>query len=531
MFLKSLSSSDARFKSLNFHGGLNILVADRTEGSEQGNSRNSIGKTSFVKVLRYILGGDLAEEFKTPELEEHTFIAALTLPGNQSAAEEVRVSRSVKPTTRVKTSGWSVVPEDEITLDDWRSLLARHVFNIPESAARPTPGQLWGQLIRYHFGKPIKIHASEPDWESGVRLGFLFGLSPETLGRAGDIERLKKQGSAIRKAVEEGALSHIPADESALRAQLAAARHKRERMQKDLRAFKVDEQYAEHQREADQLSATIRKLNDEVLATKRRLRELDEATQAEVDDSANQGLTGKLAKVYAEIGVVLPDLVSRRYEEVAAFHESVLRNRKAFLEQESASLRRRLEEIESERTSQDQRRAHVMQLLNETVALDTFLSLQQDLGEQEALVADLERKLEAAHSVSTIDDNVKLKTAELVASVRTEMSERQSYLDEAISLFNELGAEIYTDREASLLVSPTPKGVLGVKPRISGDASTGVRSVETFMLDIVSVVSAIKAGRAPGLLVHDSHLFDSIDGRQIASCLNIGLFGFQVGAG
>ncbi|MGC8020846.1 DUF2326 domain-containing protein, partial [Salmonella enterica] len=43
-----------------------------------------------------------------------------------------------------------------------------------------------------------------------------------------------------------------------------------------------------------------------------------------------------------------------------------------------------------------------------------------------------------------------------------------------------------------------------------------------FMLDIVSVVSAIKAGRAPGLLVHDSHLFDSIDGRQIASCLNIG---------
>lgn len=29
-------------------------------------------------------------------------------------------------------------------------------------------------------------------------------------------------------------------------------------------------------------------------------------------------------------------------------------------------------------------------------------------------------------------------------------------------------------------------------------------------------------GRAPRILVHDSHLFDAIDGRQVASCLNVG---------
>ena len=33
---------------------------------------------------------------------------------------------------------------------------------------------------------------------------------------------------------------------------------------------------------------------------------------------------------------------------------------------------------------------------------------------------------------------------------------------------------------------------------------------------------AIKANRAPRLLVHDSQLFDSMDDRQVASCLNIG---------
>lgn len=42
------------------------------------------------------------------------------------------------------------------------------------------------------------------------------------------------------------------------------------------------------------------------------------------------------------------------------------------------------------------------------------------------------------------------------------------------------------------------------------------------MFDIVCLISGIRSNRAPRILVHDSHLFDAIDGRQIASCLNIG---------
>ncbi|OZD46791.1 hypothetical protein CH252_08385 [Rhodococcus sp. 06-1477-1B] len=524
MFLSALNSSDPRFRTLRFHEGLNILVADRTETSEQGDSRNSIGKTSFVKVLRYVLGGDLSSEFKAPELSKHTFTATLSLPSlDGDGVDEITVTRAVSPTTRVQATGWSV-NEDSIDLhvDEWRELLSRWVFHIPEDANRPTAGQLWGQLIRTYFGNPIKGHQSEADWESGVKIGFLLGLSPEILGKAGDLDRLTKQSKAIRAAVREGAIAHLSLDESALRAQLATARRQRDRTQNNLRSFKVDEQYAEHQHGADRLSASIQRLNDEALALERRARELDDALQDEVASSQGDDLAARLSRVYAEIGLVLPDTVSRRYEEVRAFHESVLRNRRLFLEQELSAIRGRLDAVDAERRALDGQRSQVMQLLNQTVALDTFLSIQRDLAKQESDVADLERRLEAANSISTISDTIKLRTAELVASVRTELNERDDKLDESISLFSELGAEIYTDREASLLVSPTAKGLLSVEPRISGDASTGVRSVETFMLDIVCEIAAIGAGRAPRILVHDSHLFDAIDGRQVASCLNIG---------
>ncbi|GAB3956789.1 DUF2326 domain-containing protein [Streptomyces sparsus] len=524
MFLSRLTSSDARFKTLSFHEGLNILVADRTEASAQGDSRNSIGKTSFVKILRYVLGGDLPPDFKAPELSDHKFIASLSLPAvSGDVNETVTVTRSVSPTTRVDVSGWSASEgARDLHVDVWRSMLSRNVFRIPPNVNRPTAGQIWGQLIRTYFGNPIKGHQSEADWESGVKLGFMLGLAPEILGKAGDLDRLTKQGKAIRKAVRDGAIAHLSLDESALRAQLATARRQRDRMQESMRSFRVDEQYASHQQEADGLSGSIQRLNDEALALQRRSRELDEALRDEVVASESNELTAKLARVYAEIGLVLPDVVSRRYDEVAVFHESVVRNRRSFLEQELNAVTSRLDAIDIERRALDRARSQVMQILEETVALDTFMSMQRDLAKQEANIADLERRLEDANSISTINDTVKLRTAELIASVRTEMNERDEKIDESVLLFSELGAEIYTDREASLLVSLTPKGILSVEPRISGDASTGVRSVETFMLDVVCEIAAIKARRAPRVLVHDSHLFDAIDGRQVASCLNIG---------
>ncbi|KRE61784.1 hypothetical protein ASG92_20580 [Arthrobacter sp. Soil736] len=533
MFLESLTSSDNRFKGLRFKDGLNIIVADRTDVSDQGDSRNSIGKTSFVKILRYLLGGDLAPEFKAAELSDHSFTATMLLPSvSPGEFDTVTVTRTVSPTTRLQVSGWSGLETTGLHIDEWRALLASRVFQIPEDVTRPTVGQIWGQLIRSYFGNPIKGHPSEADWESGVKLGFMLGLSPEILSGAGALDRMTKQGKAIRAAVREGALTHLSLDEPRLRAQLATARRQRDHMQNDLHAFKVDDQYAEHQLKADRLSALIQQLNDEALALQRRARELDDALREEAGESDHDALAAKLVRVYSEIGLVLPETTRRRYHEVAAFHDSVVSNRRSFLEQEQEAVTVRLEDIDTQRRRLDGQRSLVMQLLSETVALDTFLRAQRDLAEREAGVADLERRLEAANSVNTINDTIKLKTAELVTSVRSELNEREGSVDESISLFGALGAEIYTDREASLLVSPTANGILSVTPRISGDASTGIRSVETFMLDVVCAVAAIKADRAPGILVHDSHLFDSIDGRQVASCLNVGArlaeeYGFQ----
>jgi uncharacterized protein YydD (DUF2326 family) len=524
MFLHDVSASDERFKKLAFHDGLNILVADKTKESEQGDSRNSIGKSSFVRILRYLLGGSQPDEMKFAELEGLVFGGTFTFPSSGgNLTQDVEVQRWMSPTTRLQVSGWSPVPPPgEVHVNDWRQLIGRYLFNLPEEISTPTPGQLWGQLIRTHFGDPTKSHPTDPNWVTGVKLGYFLGLAPEVLGRAGEVERLARQSKAIHTALKDGVMGTIAPDEGDVRARLVSIRGERDRVRESLRSFRVDEQYGAHQRAADNLTGRISQLNDEGLALQRRSGELAAAIESELAGLEGQELQVRLQRIYGEVNLVLPEIVARRFDEVERFHASVVRNRQTFLQDEYEAVARRLEQNEVERTALDAERSAILQLLSDTVALDTFVDAQSSLTQIESRVEELERQLEAAISISQIDTRLNIERAQTVASVRAEFSERASTLEGPIALFNKLGSEIYSDRESSLHIQPTARGQLSVVPHLSGDASEGIKGVETFLLDMVCLISGIQFNRAPRILVHDSHLFDSIDHRQIASCLNIG---------
>jgi len=459
-------------------------------------------------------------------LTDHIFVGDFSLPNvTGNGFDDVRVSRPVTPATRVEVNGWSAMGTSsvDVHVDEWRALLSEQLFQLPAVVgARPTVGQLWGQLLRTSFGSPTKSHPSEPDWESGIKLGYLLGLDNELLSRAGDIDKLYKQRKALRAAVNEGALSNISLDEATLRSQIATTRRRRDRDAEALREYRVDDQYAEHQQRADALTGQIRVLNEEGLALARRASELSIALAESDADRDTHPPNESLANLFQETEALFPERVRRRYEEVERFHESVLENRRAHLEQEHVLVSRRLIEIQERRTGLGAERASAMVLLEQSVAFETFSAAQSSLGQLESQLSDLERQLEAAASINGIDGRIQSETGIAMSTLRAEIDERQRFLEGPISLFHDLGEEIYSDRAADLLIAPATRGILRVAPTISGDASDGIRSVETFLLDIVVAVTAAQMERAPAILIHDSHLFDSVDHRQVASCLNIG---------
>lgn len=508
MFLHELGSSDDGFKQLQFHEGMNILLADKTVTSTQGDSRNGAGKTSFIHILRYLLGGNLDNSLKSEALKNHSFWADFGL-----GQSPVRVSRSISPRKKVQ------VEDKYIDVNDWKCELSK-LFSMPVDAARPTVGQLFGQLIRDYFGNALKIYAAEPSWESGLRAGYFLGFSPEILIKAGEIHALEKNQKALKQAVSDGAFG-MTKNEAEMRAKLAQTRQQRDHLEDSLSQFQVDEQYAEHQAQADRLTEEIRDLNDEAVSLEQRKRELDEAMAREQPMVKDQTVK-QVKTMYEEMGIVLPEVVIRRFDEVSQFHASVVRNRQLFLENEYNAVTQRLRIIDTERHELDNKRAELMCLLDETMALETFRQTERDLANLNAQVATMEQRLELIRTINNDGLHLSTKKSEAEAGLRTEMGEREVALEKAIVLFQKLGEEIYNDRAVSLLVEATNKGILKITPKIDGDASAGIQGVKIFLLDLVSVVSAIQLGRAPRILVHDSQLFDSMDERQVASCLNIG---------
>jgi uncharacterized protein YydD (DUF2326 family) len=81
--IHEVTSSLPKFKTLRFTQGLNIVLADRTDKSEQTDTRNGSGKSSLVEIFHHLLGGraDPKSMFRQPPLDEHWFAMTFDLGG------------------------------------------------------------------------------------------------------------------------------------------------------------------------------------------------------------------------------------------------------------------------------------------------------------------------------------------------------------------------------------------------------------------------------------------------------------------
>ncbi|OQY50414.1 MAG: hypothetical protein B6240_01685 [Desulfobacteraceae bacterium 4572_87] len=108
--------------------------------------------------------------------------------------------------------------------------------------------------------------------------------------------------------------------------------------------------------------------------------------------------------------------------------------------------------------------------------------------------------------------------------------EQSEIIEEAIIIFEEFSSEL-SEREGSLTIDPTEKGPM-FDIRVEARRSIGISSMQIFCFDLMLIVLCQKNGMGPGFLVHDSHLFDGMDSRQIAKAFEIGSkaadeYGFQ----
>lgn len=520
MFLETLGSDDPRFRTLRFHEGLNILLADKSANSDRGDSRNGVGKTSFVRLLRYLVGGSRSKWIKGLGRQSDQVVHAVF----NAPAGVVRVER------RLSSPG-ALVDGFEMNSKEWEALAGSKLLGLPRSYPKPTSGELFSQLARLDFSDAVKAESHDTLLDCSMRLGYLLGLSMGALQKGQVAASFKEEHKNLKRALDGGAIGRFGPGEGEAKAELVSCRAERARLAEQLADYEIDERYAAHQERADELSRQIRDLNATALAAERRVRELGEASRGAGDGEAGVD-TDRLLRLYSEAGAVFSSGVVRSFADVRAFHESVALNRRLLLSRELESARAELSEAQLRRKAADEERSELLRLLESSRALESVAELQRALSQLDAKIAALEARASDYASLANMKVALKGKEADAASSLRLDMAENGALVDEAVSLFTLLSREIYSDRRAALSVAPDDKGMLRVEPKIEGDDSKGILGAETFLLDIVCVVAGSKAGRIPGFLLHDSQLFDAMDNRQLSSCLSIGArlaeeYGFQ----
>ncbi len=521
------------FKSIELRSGLNVLLADREETATDRQTRNRAGKSSLVETIHFVMGANAGRDsiFRRDELQKWRFGIDCDLAGQRVVAERSGEHHGRIIIRDSDTSGWAVQPSlrrgvgNSLSIDDWRSILGEGFLRLSVNNDRekepfsPTFRSLFSYFVRREgdggFRRPEAQSAMQQMWDQQVAVTYLLSLDWK-IPQAWEIVRQREKTlKELRKAAAAGALGSIIATSAQLRTQLVLAEQTSQRLHDTLSSFQVLPEYRELEQEASQITREINDLANGNTLDEQLLAEMRTALEIEQPPEVTA-----LSRLYEEAGVTLPEIVKRRFEEVKQFHDSVITNRRDYLASERDAAENRLQARRRAMKQLDDRRGEIMRMLQSRGALDQFQRLQQEAARQDAEMEAIRQRFQAAEQLEGSKTELEIERARLVQRLRRDLDEQKEKATEAIATFETISRSLYEDA-GSLTLDPTDNG-LKIDIRIQGERSRGIKNMQIFCFDLMLMKLCSSRQMGPGFLVHDSHLFDGVDERQIARALQLG---------
>lgn len=534
----SVASTLPSFKPLTFGPGLNVLLSTRAEGSGDKKTRNSAGKTSFVELVQFLLGADCDPDdlFRKKELIEHIFEGTFRIDGRQ-----VTVGRSGSNPSRILMNpamaehlGLSTKTDKDtgavtISNTEWMQYLGHAMFGLPAVlkgspyAESYTPS--YRPLISYFvrrdgsgaFNAPELQAAQQQRWDWQVHLSFLLGLDwrlPYELHKVRQRERMLKE---LKKAAKGGALGTMIGTSSELRSLHVTTSDRAVRLREQLDRFEVVDSFKELSTEAAQAKTEIQIIARRAVSLRETVAYLRNALEGE---SSTPLLD--VATLYEAVGAELPGaVIKRRMEQVEAFRQSVLANRRSHLTGEIAKAESEIAEGERRSRELDRKRSEILTVLRSGGALDDFIDLQKRLAVAEAEAAALGERLKAAVALEQESTQLDIDRANLKLRLIENLRAPGTDIERAMLLIGRCIAKLYDDRTGKFEVAATDNGA-EFRITIQGDRGSGISKMEIFCLDLALFIIWTERRKGPGFLIHDSHLFDGVDPRQVLNAIELG---------
>lgn len=522
----SVSADRKSFRTVHFEPGFNVVLADRTRTASRKDSRNGLGKSTLIEVIHFALGADakVRQGLLVEPLLGWTFFVELLLGGGR-----VRVGRNTAEpkwvTIEGDTAHWPLQPERalglaaaRLTVADWVKVLGHFSFSLGSAdAGRYAPS--YRGLISYFarrgadaYSTPFEFFRKQKEWSKQVHNAFLLDLEWRDASELQELKDRKLHLGNFEAAIKAGALRGLVASVGELEVEKISLQRQVSEETKGLQTFVVHPQYRDLDREASRLTGELHSLVNARFETRERLVYFN-ASLAQEDGTDEESVE----RLYQDMGVELPEMLKRRLEDVRAFHQTIVRNRREFLAQEVASLERRLVALEDEVRTRTDERGSLMAVLKSHGPWDEYAELQRRHGETVAQLENVNAQLDQLRRLAVEKSKLTIDREVLLAKARQDYEERASQRERAVSWFAAHTHALY-DTPGRLVIDITDTGYrFGVE--IPRSSSAGVEKMKVFCYDLVLAEIWAAKATSPGFLIHDSTIFADVDERQHANAL------------
>lgn len=504
-----------------FTPGFNAIVAERAPDSTDQDSRNARGKSTLLAILNFVLGGTFDKKMQLLADDGWEFTLELQLFGGTVSATRTLAAGKKLRVTAMGDAKAFIAPylaEGQISVEEWKELLGLGLFRLEPSEEKVTGGisvrTLLSYVIRAEAPKdPLKIVAVQSATSSREHIAFLLDLDWTVVLDLANVDRGLQQLKTITAAARDGLVTTLR-PESDLALERAALLNEVEEWEGRIEGFRILEDPNSLVQRADELTAQISVLRDEAVVDGR-MRSL--YVSSLTDDTDAPATAVDVEVLFAAAGAVLADGFVRQMRDVAAFHASLLTNRRAFLRSEIDSLDDRIAVRRAELSRLDEQRAGTLRTLDAGGALDELNALRNELATVQAHLTAVDLQIEQARELVTTREDLKLQQSTLRKGASEQLAGSRQKLDHVGAQFSQKMHRLY-GKDAALSVEVDNAGYK-FTVTVPGSGSSGVDRMKLFCFDLTLLEEGAASARHPDFLVHDSVVFDGVDPRQLANAL------------
>ena len=515
------------FREVEFDQGFNVILADRTRESTRMDSRNGLGKTTLIEIIHFCLGSRTGGNQGLVATQLRGWVFGLEMRVND---REFVVTRSIDNPSRITLEGDVrdlTGPSErldgtiQMRIKDWNSTLGGLLFGLvnqePAPRCQPTFRSLFSYLARRgreSFVSPFLHHRSQKVCDKQVNNAFLLGLTWEHASQLQDLKDEEGLLNRLRRAAREGLLEGMIGTLGTLEAERARLETELRRYSASLQSFRVHPHYREIEEEANDLTSIIQQLSNANLADGRLLN----LYQGSLEDDQDPD-TEEVLEIYEAIGVAMPDLVRRRLVDVQDFHHQLLTNRRAYLLSEIQRIESGRSRRELEIQERSERRAQLLGVLRAHGALQEYTRLQELYLSLTAKRNDIDNRIANLTRFEQGRSEVRVNRELLLQTARREFEEQRESRERAINTFNSNSEALYS-APGNLVVEVADTG-FNFDVEILRSGSQGIDNMKVFCYDLMLAQLWATKQPHPGMLIHDSTIFDGVDERQTAQALEL----------